>query len=310
MRTRLALRGLGALAVTLAIAATPSLASADGDEAMQRFERGVQLYEAENYEGALVEFNAAYKSSANYKLLYNIAICQTALKDYATATETFNKYLAEGGAEIAEARKQDVKDRLSKLALNVTRVKVTTDAPAGATVTVDDQSIGTTPLPESVAVKIGRRQFAITANGRTVTKTVDVNSGDQNAPINIVFGQATTTTIETSPAKGAAPSFPVVWWGITAALGAGAAVTGILAVNKRNDFEKDQATFGVSKSTLEDSRSSAQTLGIVTDALLVATVVGAGVSTYFTIDYFKKKKQHQATGFYVTPVGAGYVRSF
>src|ERR1041384_7041483 len=51
------------------------------DEAVTRFERGVQLFEAENYEGALVEFNTAYKLSKNYKLLYNIGICQNALKD-------------------------------------------------------------------------------------------------------------------------------------------------------------------------------------------------------------------------------------
>lgn len=310
MRTRLALRGLGALAVTLAIATAPSLARAQGDEAVQRFERGVQLYEAENYEGALVEFQSAYKISSNYKLLYNIAICQTALKDYAVATETFNRYLSEGGAEVSEARKADVKERLAKLALNVTRVKVTTDAPAGATLAVDDQTVGTTPLPESIAVKIGRRQFSLTANGRTVTKTVDINSGDQNAPINIVFAAVTTGTVDTSPGKAeAGPSFPIVWWGLTAALGVGTVVTGALAVGKRNDFERQQATYGVSKATLEDSRSSARTLGIVTDVLLVATVVGAGASTYFTIDYFKKKKK-QDTGIYVTPFGVGYVRSF
>lgn len=313
MRTRLKRRTwVGALALTLAFASQASLARADGDEAVQRFERGVKLYEAENYEGALVEFNTAYKVSGNYKLLYNIAICQTALKDYAVAVETFNKYLAEGGAEINEARKKDVNERLAKLALNVSRVKVITDAPAGATLTIDDQQVGTTPLPEDIAVKIGRRQFALTANGRTVTKMVDVNSGDQNAPINISFAQTATTNPEAPPTKAteAAPSFPVVWWGLTVALGAGAAVTGILAVGNRNDFERDQATFGVTKKTLEDDRSKAQTMGIVTDVLLAATVVGAGVSTYFTIDYFRKKKKQDTTGIYVTPFGVGYARSF
>ena len=311
MRTGLAVRGLGALAVSIAIASTPSLARAQGDEAVQRFERAVQLYEAENYEGALVEFNTAYKLSGNYKLLYNIAICQTALKDYALAADTFNKYLADGGAEISDARKADVNDRLAKLALNVTRVKVTTDAPAGASLTIDDLPVGTTPLPETLTVKIGRRNFALTANGRTVTKNVEINHGE-NAPINIAFAQASTKTVDV-PGQGApaaAPSFPIVWWGVTAALAAGTVVTGILAVGKRNDFERDQATFGVSKSTLEDSRSSAQTLGIVTDVLLVATVVGAGVSTYFTIDYFKKKKKAENTGLYITPFGMGYARSF
>lgn len=311
MRTRLAARSLGALAVTLMVASSTP-AWADGDEAVQRFERGVQLYEAENYEGALVEFNTAYKLSGNYKLLYNIAICQTALKDYAIATDTFNKYLGDGGTEISDARRADVRERLAKLALNVTRVKVTTDAPAGATLTIDDLPAGTTPLPDAISVKIGRRIFAVTASGRTVTKSVEINSGDQNPPVNIVFATATTSTVDTTPAAppAAQPSFPIVWWGLTAALGAGAAITGTIAVGKRNTFEDDQATFGVTKKTLEDDRSSAQTLGIVTDVLLVATVVGAGVSTYFTIDYFRKKKKAQSTGLYVLPTGAGYAGTF
>lgn len=313
MRTRLAARSLGALAVTLIIASSAP-AWADGDEAVQRFERGVQLYEAENYEGALVEFNTAYKLSGNYKLLYNIAICQTALKEYAIATDVFNKYLSDGGADISDARRADVRERLAKLALNVTKVKVTTDAPPGATLTIDDAPAGTTPLPESLSVKIGRRIFALTANGRTVTKAVEINSGDQNPPINIVFATAatSTSTVDTTPAARpvAQPSFPILWWGLTAALGAGAAVTGAIAVGKRNTFEDDQATFGVSKKTLEDDRSRAQTFGIVTDVLLGATVVGAGVSTYFTIDYFRKKKKAQTTGLYVLPTGAGYAGTF
>jgi hypothetical protein len=291
-----------------------SPAFADGDEAVQRFERGVQLYEAENYEGALVEFNTAYKLSGNYKLLYNIGICQSALKDYAAATESFNKYLLDGGAEVSEARQKDVKDRLSKLALNVTRVKVTTDAPAGATLTIDDVPAGTVPLSDSITVKIGRRTFAITSNGRTVTKSVELGSGDANPPIELSFASLPSQNTDhgtTPKTEAAAPSFPTAWWGLTVLLGGGAVVTGVLAVGKKNDFETDQATFGVQKKTLTDARSSAQTFGIVTDVLIGCGVVSAGLSTYFTIDYFKKKKKAQSSaGFYVLPMGVGYTRSF
>lgn len=305
-------RSLGILAVTLSLASWSSGARADGDEAVTRFERGVQLYETENYEGALVEFNTAYKLSSNYKLLYNIAICQTALKDYATATGTFNKYLSEGGAEVSETRRAEVRDRLSKLALNVTRVRIATDAPAGSALTVDDQPLATTPV-DAVLVKIGRRQFSMTSNGRTITKMVDLSSGDQNPPINFSFAslpRQTDNKTTTTPSQAAVPNFPYAWWGLTVLLGAGTAVTGTIAVGKRNDFENDQASFGVTKKTLTDDRSSAQTLGIVTDALLAGTVISAGLSTYFTIDYFKKKKQQQNTGFYVLPLGLGYARSF
>jgi len=294
--------------------------AAEGDEAVARFERGVQLYEAENYEGALVEFNASYKLTNNYKLLYNIGICQNALKDYSAATEAFTKYLAEGGAEVSEARKKDVQDRLAKLSLMVTRVKVTTDAPAGSTLLVDDQPVGTIPLPDSIPIKIGRRQFSITVNGKTITKSVDVVSGDQRAAVSLLVADSAkispSTKDQTTPpvTDDSAPSFPWALWGLTAALGAGAAVTGYLAIDARNDLGEKRATFGVDKAALEDDQNKAQTFGIVTDVLLGATVISAGVSTFLTIRYFGKKKPAPASasssGLRILPLGLGYARSF
>lgn len=287
------------------------------DEAVTRFERGVQLYENENYEGALVEFTTAYNLSKNYRLLYNIGICQTALKEYVLATETFKNYLTEGGAEIPEAKKADVNDRLSKLALNVAHVHVITDAPAGTPLMVDDRHVSSVPFPDAIPVKIGRRQFSITVDGRRATQTITVQSGTDAPTVTLNVAAAPPPVVDVStPQKGpvaAGPSFPVLWWGLTAGLGVAAAVTGTIAVGKRNDFEERQASFGIDKASLEDSRSSARTFGIVTDVLLVATVAGAGLSTYFTIDYFRKKKQQQQqrnTGLYVTPFGVGYARSF
>lgn len=309
------------IASCLAVVSTPALAA--DDEAMTRFERGVQLYDAENYEGALVEFNAAYKLTNNYKLLYNIGICQNATKDYAAAAEAFTKYLSDGGAEVSEARKKDVQERLSKLALMVTRVKVTTDAPSGSTLLVDDQPVGTTPLPETIAIKIGRRQFSITGHGKTVTKTVDIASGDQRAAVSLLLSEASassSTNLGDSGTKSTlddGPSFPWIFWGLTAALGGASAITGVLAVEARNDLGEKRATFGIEKSALEDDQDKAQKLGIVTDVLIGATVISAGISTVLTVRYFGKKKpqgagQSTSNGGNVTilPFSVGYSRSF
>ncbi len=301
----------------LAVTVTAGTARAD-DEAVQRFERGVQLYEAQNYEGALVEFSAAYKLSKNYKLLYNIGICQMAQKEYAAAAESFKQYLAEGSAEITESRKADVKDRLSKLSLMVTQVRITTDAPAGSQLLIDDRPVGTAPFSEPVTVKIGRRVFSITANGRTATKSVDVASGDGNAPVSLMLGDTspgpanngsvTTTREQPVTPSDDGPSFPILPWGLTVAVGAAAAVTGILAVNARNDFEEKQNTFGTDRSALESDQDKAKTLGIVTDVLLAGTVIGAGISTWLTIRWAGAPKK--VGGLYVLPTGVGYSRSF
>jgi hypothetical protein len=316
------MRHLARVGIAATLLFASSVASAQGnEEALARFDRGVQLYEAQNFEGALVEFTAAYKLSGNYKLLYNIGICQQQSREYVAAADTFRKYLKDGAAEITPERKADVEDRLSKLALSVSRVRIVTDAPPGTSITIDGATVGTIPLGEPVSVKIGTRVFGFTANGKTVAKTVEIISGD-NKPVNLLMADAASSAPAPplqpqTPEKpiekvDEGPSFPWPLWAITAVLGGGAAVTGVLAVKQRNDFEEKQATFGVNPSDLEDKRSNAQTLGIVTDVLLAATIVSAGFATYFTIRWAgsSPSKSSASNAFYLTPGSAGWVRSF
>lgn len=312
-----------AFAVTFAMLVWAAPARAE-DEAVARFERGVQLYEAENYEGALVEFLTAYKLTNNYKLLYNIGICQNAMKDYAAAVESFSKYLADGGSELSEARRADVEERLAKLALMITKVRVETDAPAGSVLLVDGRPAGTTPLGGPLAVKIGRRQFSISASGRTVTKTIDVTSGDTHAEVRLMFSELAPSPPPSSAvpvAEGGStapsadgPSFPWPLWALTALLGGGAAVTGMFAVEARNDLEEKQATFGISRAALDEDRDRARRFGIATDALIAGAVISAGLSTYFTVRWASKKSAGTSpppvAGVTVLPAGIGWVRSF
>jgi len=312
------------LAAIVALALTVRPARAD-DEAVVRFERGVQLYEAENYDGALVEWSTAYKLSKNYKLLYNIGICQTAQKDYTAATESFTSYLAEGGSAIGAARRTEVQERLAKLALMVTRVRVTTDAPAGATLLVDDRPAGSVPLPEAITVKIGRRQFAISHNGKTVSKTVEVASGDQNPLIGLWVHDVVAATPAERPAEKPAPAptpreetaFPWPLWVLSGVLAGGAVTTGILAIRSRNDFEKKQGTFGVDRTAMQSDLDRAETFGFVTDALVVGAALGIVLSTYFTVRHFGSKKKSALgpgkparSDVLVSPLGIGYTRSF
>jgi hypothetical protein len=304
-------RAVWALAVASALQTTAAFAQQD--EAVARFERGVQLYEAEHYDGALVEFNTAYKLSKNYRLLYNVGIVQTALKDYAAAADTFNKYLSDGGADISEPRKADVRERLAKLALMITRVRIETDAPPGSTLLVDEQPVGTVPLPDSIAVKIGRRQFTISHQGRTATKTLDVSSGEHVPVVLSLKGLPAPAPVARAEAPKAPavdePSFPWPWWGLTAVLGGAAAITGALAVDAHNDFKEKRATFGVDKTSLQDDNDKAQTLGVVTDSLLIGTAISGILSSYLTVRYLGSKKRGN-TAVTVLPTGIGYWRSF
>jgi hypothetical protein len=71
----------------------------------------------------------------------------------------------------------------------ITKVRVATDAPVGSVLLVDGRPAGTVLLGGPLAIKIGRRQFSISASGRTVTKTVDVTSGDTHAEVRLMFSE-------------------------------------------------------------------------------------------------------------------------
>jgi hypothetical protein len=265
----------------------PSVAfAADPEEAVAHYERGVKLFETQAYDAAYLEFQKAYKLSGNYKLLYNLGVVATELKDYVAAIDDFTNYLSAGGADIKEERRADVRDRLNKLALLVTKVSVTSNA-AGAELSVDDRMVGTLPLTQPLPIKTGRRKFTASSRGKTVVKFVEVSAGE--TPTVALDFDTTAPSSDVPPGgnvEASKPSFPVVPWLITGALGAGAVVTGVLAVSARNDLATQQATFGTSRADLDSSQSKAQTFGIVTDVLLVGTLVGAAVSSFFTIKFF------------------------
>src|SRR5262245_59729535 len=105
------------VAVLLGVASVSTNAGADEakprtkagvEEAMRRFQRGRDLYEENDFNGALAEFQLSYDLSKNYKVLYNLAQVQYQLQDYPGALRTFNKYLVDGRDDLPAARREEV----------------------------------------------------------------------------------------------------------------------------------------------------------------------------------------------------------
>jgi len=100
---------------------------------------------------------------------------------------------------------------------------------------------------------------------------------------------APTAPLAPAPAAPAPVSMPEQrdppWlaWGITGALLAGTSVTGVIALNARATEKDVQAKDGVRGSELEAARSDVERWALVSDVLLAATAVSAGVSLYLTL---------------------------
>lgn len=299
---------LGTTALTIApedaSAQTPT--AAQRDEAKRRFQAGLDLFKEGNYPASLVEFKRAYEIAPNYNVLYNIGQVYFQLQDYVNASKYLTQYLEEGGKRITPARRTEVEGDLDKLKARIAQVNVITNV-QGAQVTVDDQPLGLTPLGQPALVSAGRRVFSATKEGhQSVRKTVEVAGGDRldvqldlpelapgQAPTPLPAIQPDGTQPQPQPQPGQPqprpekpfPTAPVIAWGVTGLLGAGAAIFGVLALGKDDDLAALKTEPNPDPEVLDSAASSTTTMAAVSDVFLVCTVIGAGVSIYLTIDY-------------------------
>jgi hypothetical protein len=150
--------------------------------AATHFDRGVKLYGEHDFRTALVEFERAYRLSPQYRVLYNIGQCRYQLEDYVGSLRAFEKYLAEGDAEIAQDRREQVTASIGELHGRVAHVRVTANVD-GASVMVDDAVMGVTPLSEPLLVSAGRRKITARKAGRTSAVHVVDLAGEDSVDV-------------------------------------------------------------------------------------------------------------------------------
>jgi hypothetical protein len=266
----------------------------DTKEAMDRFDRGVSLYQAGAFEGALLEFEAAYKVSGNFRVLFNIAVCKMESRDPAGALQAFRRYLSEGGERVDATKRATVDALIKKLELSVASLTVKSDAPPGTEVRIDDERVGTVPLAAPLTVRTGRRKVSIVSGAQRADKTIDVMSGESpSVELSLPTAQAQVANAARGdePSKKSDSDGPgALWvpWTLAGAFGAAAVVTGVVAVGARNDAETARATFGAPQSDIDTPNKKATTFAAVTDVMLGATVIAAGIGTYFTIRWLSR----------------------
>jgi hypothetical protein len=261
-------------------------------EAKDRFTRGLKLYQDKNYEAARVEFERAYALAPSYKLLYNIGYCYRQLNDYVAAIKALERFMAEGDKEIPADRREEVTTSLADLKTRIASIEVSvvggeggskTTPVVGAVITVDDVPVGTSPLREPIVVNPGRRKISASEKGGTPVTQVITVGGRETARVTLELTGPRTIVVEKKNASLA----PIVAWSVTGALVAGTVITGVLALNAESDQRDMLKSLGPNPQTqqksLDDARDKTQTLSAVSDGLLAASIVGAGVSTILTI---------------------------
>lgn len=171
---------LALLAASLAAEAEPQSVDVRGqlqEQAQRAWDAAKQLAGASDYRGALVEFQRAYELSRNPRVLYNIGVTEKLLTHYARAVDAWEKELREGAATLTASEQQELKNAVAIVQQFVTTIDVAANEP-GATLSIDDYPVGTTPFSGPVRIDVGKRVLKLSKDGFTeAIQTVDVAAG-------------------------------------------------------------------------------------------------------------------------------------
>jgi PEGA domain len=302
---------LVALAAALALAAPSLPAFAQGAqsppskehqlEAGTRFKKGLELFKDGDFQAAQIEFRRAFELAPNFNVLYNIGQVSFQLQDYPGALDAFQRYLSEGGDRVPAARKADVLKDIEKLKSRVATVEIVSTVP-DAEISIDDVSMGKTPLAKPILVSAGRHKISVSKAGFTAsTKVIEIASGDSlklpldpaaqgTAPAPVIVEVPRPLDQANAPPVVAPPpapppdkpvrAAPIVFGVATGVLTVGAVVTGILALGASSDLATQRQSSTATRASLDSAHDKTTTLALTTDILSGCAVVALGVTLF------------------------------
>ena len=288
---RLCLLALCALTIVTPAAAEVPIS----DNARARFKEGVKYVHSEDYRAAYEAFKAAYADSPSPKILGNVGLAAMKLERDGEAISAYERYLVESGAVNREEHKQ-INEDLQILKRRVVQVRLTIKP--GQVLVTDERLAGNSVVASNVydvgdgrlfiGVHGGKHRMTIEKPGHAAEVWLfDARSGlvatktillEPNAPPPATEPDTTDATTSTS-------AFPstgfIVGASLSGALVIAAVVSGVVALSNKSEFDDAAGIDDVARA--EELRDSGETLNLVTDILLGATVVAAAVTTVFLV---------------------------
>lgn len=153
-----------------------SLSAQLGEPARVEYNAARILYQDGDYAGALVKFQRAYELSHDPRLLWNMAACEKNLRRYARMLRLIERYEKEAGSRLTEQDRQEARQLVDTVRLLVSTVRISVNEP-GASVFVDGELVGKTPLPDPVLVDLGTHRVRVTKPGYEEATLVQEISG-------------------------------------------------------------------------------------------------------------------------------------
>jgi hypothetical protein len=137
------------------------------------------LYGDKDYANAVVKFQKAHELAGDPRLLWNIAVCQKNLRQYARMLGTIRRYRTEAAAVLTDEERAQAVEIIKTVETFVSALKLTVSEP-GADVYVDDEKRATTPLAEPLMLDVGNRRIRVVKPGyKEVSLSRQVTGGGE-----------------------------------------------------------------------------------------------------------------------------------
>jgi hypothetical protein len=165
------------------------------NEARERFDRGLHLFEKGENASALAEFKRAYELVPNPLVLYNMGLVYAAMNKPVDAFDALASFLAQSGSAQRAQRKhaQEVRD---EQATRIALLQVKTNTPAS--IDVDGVEVARTPLADPIRVASGAHVVGAQAPGYLPTRREVTLAGQVTQTIDLQLQSAASRMAQLS----------------------------------------------------------------------------------------------------------------
>ena len=301
--------------------AQPQTRPALTGDAKAAYDQARALYAKGDYAGSLVALERAQRLSPDPRLFWNMAACEKKLGHHANAMRHVERYLGAAAGVLTDDEKREATQFLTAASAYVGRVTVTSNV-EGTQVLVDDDLVGTTPVPKPIVVDQGERRVRFVRSGYTsIERSERVTGGSElHWTIELQPDRASTPPSLSDRPRGrdVAPSSPsagpsrlgplLVGGGAVVVAGVGAVLVGI-SLSEASQIEKECGTT-CAPSRWEKYRTMQTTgdvlIGVSGAALVTAVVWWILQPRSEPLDTSPRAR----TSFVLTPAGASLGATF
>jgi hypothetical protein len=164
--------------------AAPPLAESLHGEAKDAYSAAKLLFLNHDYSGALTQFGRAYELAQDPRLLFDMAVCEKNLRHYVRMHALLERYVADPSPLISPESRATAREALAAIQGFVGSLRVAASE-GGASVSLDGEPVGVTPLAKPVSVDLGKHVVGVRKAGFAPTETTVEVPGGVEVPVEV-----------------------------------------------------------------------------------------------------------------------------